>query len=249
MSALALGRRAFDSARILWGAPFVVRFRGVLQALLAALLLAALISWNPADPSLNAASSEAPTNWLGANGALFADLFMQSLGLAAWPAVLLLIAFGLAGAIGDAMQQRLKPTPFKALSATAGVLALSAALSALAQPAAWPLATGLGGLWGDAIVGLVRMAFAAMDLPGAAVAAGVLFLPLGLWGVGDAIGLRFSDLGDGVDWLRGRRTAVRIAPDRPAAPKARPRPRPAPEPEDDDAIDLSPRSEKRRPMA
>ena len=170
MSALALGRRAFDSARILWGAPFVVRFRGVLQALLAALLLAALISWNPADPSLNAASSEAPTNWLGANGALFADLFMQSLGLAAWPAVLLLIAFGLAGAIGDAMQQRLKPTPFKALSATAGVLALSAALSALAQPAAWPLATGLGGLWGDAIVGLVRMAFAALDLPGAAVA-------------------------------------------------------------------------------
>ena len=63
------------------------------------------------------------TNWLGGNGALFADLFMQSLGLAAWPAALLLIAFGLARAIGDAIQQRLKPTPLKALSATAGVLA------------------------------------------------------------------------------------------------------------------------------
>ena len=110
-----------------------MKFRGVLQALLAALLLVALISWNPADPSLNAASGAPPTNWLGLNGALFADLFMQSLGLAAWPAALLVIAFGLARAIGDAIQQRLKPSPIKALSATAGTLLLSGALAALAE--------------------------------------------------------------------------------------------------------------------
>ncbi|MBU2271113.1 MAG: DNA translocase FtsK 4TM domain-containing protein, partial [Alphaproteobacteria bacterium] len=233
-AALALGHRAFESARIVWSAPFVMRFRGVLQALLAALLLAALISWNPADPSLNAASSLAPTNWLGLNGALFADLFMQSLGLAAWPAALLLIAFGLAGAIGDAVQQRLKPTPFKAFAATVGVLALSGALSALAAPAAWPLATGLGGLWGDALVGLVRMAFGALRLPGAAIGAGVLFLPLALWSLGYAIGLRFADLGDGLDWARGlRRSGPPPAADiRRKAVKASPRPRPALEPED-----------------
>ncbi|HYD28472.1 FtsK/SpoIIIE family DNA translocase [Brevundimonas sp.] len=232
-AALALGHRAIESARILWAAPFVVRFRGVLQALLAALLLAALISWNPADPSLNAASSAAPTNWLGLNGALFADLFMQSLGLAAWPAALLLIAFGLAGAIGDAVQQRLKPTPFKALSATIGVLALSAALSALAPPAAWPLAAGLGGLWGDALVGLVRMAFDALRLPGAAIGAAVLFLPLSLWSLGYAIGLRVSDVRDGIDWARGSRRAGPAPPvARRNAAKAPPRPRPALEPED-----------------
>ena len=90
-AALAIGQRAWVSARILWGAPITVKFRGVLQALLAALLLVALISWNPADPSLNAASGAEPTNWLGLNGALFADLFMQSLGLAAWPAAILLV--------------------------------------------------------------------------------------------------------------------------------------------------------------
>ncbi|HYC68485.1 FtsK/SpoIIIE family DNA translocase [Brevundimonas sp.] len=230
-AALALGQRAFESARIVWAAPFVVRFRGVLQALLAALLLAALISWNPADPSLNAASSAAPTNWLGLNGALFADLFMQSLGLAAWPAALLLIAFGLAGAIGDAVQQRLKPSPLKALAATVGVLSLSAALSALAQPAAWPLAAGLGGLWGDALVGLVRMAFEALRLPGAAIGAAVLFLPLGLWSLGYAIGLRASDLRDGLDWARGSRRSVPPPVARRSA-KAPPRPRPAPEPDD-----------------
>ena len=231
-AALALGHRAFESARIVWAAPFVVRFRGVLQALLAALLLAALISWNPADPSLNAASSAAPTNWLGLNGALFADLFMQSLGLAAWPAALLLIAFGLAGAIGDAVQQRLKPTPFKALSATVGVLALSAALSALAPPAAWPLAAALGGLWGDALVGLVRMAFEALRLPGAAIGAAVLFLPLSLWSLGYAIGLRVSDLRDGVDWARGSRRTGPPSASRRNPAKAPPRPRPAPEPDD-----------------
>lgn len=231
-AALALGQRAWISARILWDAPFVVRFRGVLQALLAAMLVVALISWNPADPSLNASSSLAPTNWLGLNGALFADLFMQSLGLAAWPATLLLIAFGLAGAIGDAIQQRLKPTPLKALSATGGVLALSAALSALAQPAAWPLASGLGGLWGDAIVGLIRMACDAIRVPGAPIIAAALLLPLALWGIGYAIGLRLADLGEAFAWSRGRATPRPVAKAaRREAPVRTPRPRPEPEPE------------------
>ena len=67
--ALALGQRAWSTARIVWAAPFAVRFRGVLQALLSTLLLVAMISWNPADPSLNAASTQGATNWLGASGA------------------------------------------------------------------------------------------------------------------------------------------------------------------------------------
>jgi len=229
-AALALGKQAWISARVLWGAPVAVKFRGMLQALLAALLLAALMSWNPADPSLNVASGLGASNWLGANGALFADLFMQSLGLAAWPAALLLVAFGVSAAIGEAMQQRLKPTPFKALSATAGVLALSAGLSALAAPAAWPLAAGLGGLWGDALTGLVKMLFDAVRLPGAPIAAALLFLPLGLWGVGYAIGLRWSDLGEAMTWSRGARAPAQT-PARQARVKAPPRPRPAPEPE------------------
>ena len=249
-AALAIGQRAWVSARILWGAPITVKFRGVFQALLATLLLVALISWNPADPSLNAASGAAPSNWLGLNGALFADLFMQSLGLAAWPCALLLIAFGLAAAIGDAIQQRLKPTPLKALSATCGVLALSAALSALAAPAAWPLAAGLGGLWGDAIVGLVRWMCDGLGLPGAPIIAGVLFLPLALWGIGYAVGLSFADLGEGLAWARGLRSPAPPAPKtrRPAA-WTMPRPRPVPEPDDDpDVLEPSPPREAPAPV-
>ncbi|WP_292031043.1 FtsK/SpoIIIE family DNA translocase [Brevundimonas sp. UBA2416] len=249
-AALAIGQRAWVSARILWGAPITVKFRGVLQALLAALLLVALISWNPADPSLNAASGAAPTNWLGLNGALFADLFMQSLGLGAWPAAILLIAFGLAAAIGDAIQQRLKPTPMKALSATGGVLALSAALSALAAPAAWPLAAGLGGLWGDAIVGLIRWMCDGLRLPGAPVIAGLLFLPLALWGIGYAVGLRFADIGDGLAWARGiRHPQPPQAKTRRAAAKAPPRARPVLELDDGpDVLEPSPPWEAPAPV-
>ena len=249
-AALAIGQRAWVSARILWGAPITVKFRGVLQALLAALLLVALISWNPADPSLNAASGAAPTNWLGLNGALFADLFMQSLGLSAWPAAVLLVAFGLAAAIGDSIQQRLKPTPLKALSATGGVLALSAALSALAAPAAWPLAAGLGGLWGDAIVSMIRMACDGLRLPGAPIIAGVLFLPLALWGIGYAVGLRFADLGEGAAWARGiRQPEPPQTKSRRVAAKAPPRARPVLELDDGpDVLDSSPPWEAPTPV-
>jgi S-DNA-T family DNA segregation ATPase FtsK/SpoIIIE len=226
---MIIGNRAWLSARVLWDAPFVVRFRGVLQALLATLLLVALLSWNPADPSLNAASSTSATNWLGANGALFADLAMQSLGIAAWPMTLLTIAFGLAGAIGDAIQQRLKPTPLKALSASAGVLLVSAALSCLAAPAAWPLATGLGGLWGDGVSGVAIGGLHALRVPGADLIVGLLFGGLGLWACGYAVGLRMADFGDAVAWgsgLRRRPAAEPVTAPTVRKPRA-PRPSPA----------------------
>ncbi len=219
-AALAIGQRAWQSAVILWDAPFVVRFRGVLQALLATLLVIALVSWNPADPSLNAASSAAPTNWLGANGALFADLFMQSIGLAAWPAAALTVAFGLAAAIGDAIQQRLKPTPLKALAATGGVLSLAGALSALAAPAVWPLASGLGGLWGDAVIGLFDSLVRSLDVPGGTIVGGVLFLAFSLWTCAYAVGLRTTDVADTAAWLGGLRRAP--TPSAPVPARRRP---------------------------
>ena len=250
-AALAISQRALSSALVIWDAPFMVRFRGVLQALLATLLIVALVSWNPADPSLNAASSAAPTNWLGLNGALFADLFMQSLGLAAWPAAALTVAFGLASAIGDAIQQRLKPTPLKALAASGGVLSLSAALSALAAPSAWPLAAGLGGLWGDGVIGLVDSGFSALRVPGGTLIGGILFLVFGLWACGYAVGLRLSDFAEGAAWASGlrrraepvatkpvRRRPVRPEPEVEAAPARAPRRAPRLEmPEDEPETD------------
>ncbi|MGX8273978.1 DNA translocase FtsK 4TM domain-containing protein, partial [Brevundimonas diminuta] len=223
-AALALGHRVWSTVRIVWAAPFAVRFRGVLQAMLAALLLVALISWNPADPSWNAASSQAPTNWLGGAGAIFADLIMQSLGLAAWPAVLLLIAFGLAVAIGDALQHRLQPTPFKIFCAVAGVLLLSAALSAPAAPAKWPLAAGMGGLWGDAVTGLTANGLGALKVPGARIILGLLFVILALWSLAYTVGLRLRDFTDTAGWAAQKGAEARAArPAKTAKPGKAPR--------------------------
>ncbi len=59
--------------------------------LLAALLTAAaLVSYDPQDPSLNTAIDTAPHNYLGQNGAVLADLLRQSLGLAAFAIPLVL---------------------------------------------------------------------------------------------------------------------------------------------------------------
>jgi S-DNA-T family DNA segregation ATPase FtsK/SpoIIIE len=209
----------------------MVRFRGVLQVLLALLLTAALVSWNPADPSFNAASSSAPTNWLGGGGAVFADLALQSIGLAAWPAAALAIAFGLAVAVGDAIRQRLRPTPLKALIATGGVFSLSAALSTLAAPAAWPLAVGLGGLWGDGLSGLAASGVSALGIPLAGLWVGLLFAGLGLIACGHAVGLRWSDLREGLNWASGLRRAPPSSGDRTGSrPEPQPAPRPAPKP-------------------
>jgi S-DNA-T family DNA segregation ATPase FtsK/SpoIIIE len=57
---------------------------GVALIITALAIIAALVSFNPADPSLNAASGAAAENLLGQTGAWAADLLMQSIGLAAW---------------------------------------------------------------------------------------------------------------------------------------------------------------------
>jgi hypothetical protein len=61
-----------------------------------ALAVAALATWNVADPSFSYATDNAPTNILGFPGAAFADLMMQFLGLASLVALLPVLAFALA---------------------------------------------------------------------------------------------------------------------------------------------------------
>ena len=48
-AALAIGTRVYDGARILWGAPIAVRFRGGFLAIAATLLLARVDGKSPAE--------------------------------------------------------------------------------------------------------------------------------------------------------------------------------------------------------
>ncbi|MFO0287051.1 MAG: DNA translocase FtsK 4TM domain-containing protein [Brevundimonas sp.] len=214
MTAVDLGLRTVAQAHAVWRAPVVARFRSALLAVVAMLTLLALASWNPADPSLNAASGLAPSNWLGTQGATLADLVMQALGLAAWPAALLLLAFGTARALAGAVSSRLNAGTGRVQAAAGGVVALAAALSALAAPAAWPIAAGLGGLAGDVLVWAVSTAVSSLGLAGGRLVAGLIAAPLALGLLAFALGLTLQDVGETMAWLRGGAAA------RPAASSA-----------------------------
>src|ERR1700761_5506121 len=82
-------------ADLAWSHPGAARLRGGVTAAAGAGLAVAFATYNPADPSLNAANLARPTNALGGPGAILADLFLQSLGLACGLAALTMVALGL----------------------------------------------------------------------------------------------------------------------------------------------------------
>ncbi len=118
----------------------------VLSALV--LAVAALATWNIADPSFSYATGNAPGNVLGYGGAAFADVMMQFFGLAAVAALLPMILWGLFLLRGRPVDRVLSR-----LAAWFGGSVLAAAvLACIPAPDQWPLPTGLGGVFGDMIL-------------------------------------------------------------------------------------------------
>ncbi|WP_046120553.1 FtsK/SpoIIIE family DNA translocase [Ensifer aridi] len=113
-----------------------------------ALAVAALSTWNVADPSFSYATSDEPTNLLGYGGAAFADIFMQFFGLASVVALLPAVAWAFV-LIGNKPFDKV----LKRLGLWfAGSVLASAALSCVPAPITWPLPNGLGGVFGDMIL-------------------------------------------------------------------------------------------------
>jgi S-DNA-T family DNA segregation ATPase FtsK/SpoIIIE len=185
---------AWRLARLTWSHAVVARFRGGLVAVTGAALLFAVATYNAADPSWNAATAQAPANALGATGALVADIVMQSLGLGAWIMAALLVVFGVTRTLQpdpDAARLRLR---VRALVAALGLITLAGVLALPAPPAAWPLARGLGGFWGDFLLHAFANLLAYAHIPaGAFIAAGVLALAA-VAALGFGLGVRRADL-------------------------------------------------------
>ncbi|MDB5470659.1 MAG: cell division protein FtsK/SpoIIIE [Caulobacter sp.] len=210
-----------EAAVIAWGLPGTARFRGGVTAAAGAALAVALATYNPADPSFNAASGGAATNALGGAGALIADLAMQSLGLGAWLTAILMTAFGMTRVLDAEPDRGRKSLRIKAAVGVVGVLLLSAAVAAPPPPAAWPLALGLGGLWGQGLFGLVRDLFGFVHLPGAALFAGLLLAAGGITATVWSLGLQ--KLAAGFD----PESLARLMHREPKAPPATPARKPA----------------------
>jgi S-DNA-T family DNA segregation ATPase FtsK/SpoIIIE len=183
-----------EAAVLAWQAPTTARFRGGVMVALGVGLALAVATYNAADPSFNAATGSAATNALAGPGALLADLMVQSLGLSAWIAAALLVVFGLSRVVDSDPDRHRGGLRRRTLAGTAGLLLLAGGLAIAPKPAAWPLAKGLGGFWGQALLdGLTRL-FTFAHLPAAGIIAAVVLLIAGLTLLAWAVGFRRADL-------------------------------------------------------
>src|SRR3954468_19286827 len=180
-------------ADLAWSHPGTARLRGGVVAATGAALAVAFATYNAADPSLNAAGPAAPSNALGGPGATLADLGVQSLGLACGFVALTVVVLGLCRAAAADPAASRGHLRLRAAVGVLGILALAAALAWPAPPATWPLAKGLGGLWGDALLGGLSGLLKYAHVPVAQPIAAVLFIACGLAAMAYAIGLRPSE--------------------------------------------------------
>ncbi|MBD8553755.1 DNA translocase FtsK [Rhizobium sp. CFBP 8762] len=126
----------------------VAALAGFALLALLGLAVAALSTWNVADPSFSFATGAEPTNILGTGGAAFADLFMQFFGLASVMALLPALAW----ARVLIRAKRFDRIPRRLAAWFGGSVLASATLSCIAPPVTWPLPSGLGGVFGDMIL-------------------------------------------------------------------------------------------------
>ena len=127
---------------------------------LALLGAVALATWSVQDPSLSHATQQPIHNLLGFPGAIFSDLAMQLLGLAA---MLLLLPEALLG--WRLISHRPFGEKWRSLLWIVATFLAAGFASTLPRVGAWPLPTGLGGVAGDAMLRLPAMVFGT-PLPG-----------------------------------------------------------------------------------
>jgi S-DNA-T family DNA segregation ATPase FtsK/SpoIIIE len=170
-----------------------LRLAGLGMMLFALWLMFALITYHPTDPSLNT-SGIAVKNLLGKPGAMMADLVFQSLGWAGALVNGLIAVWGL-GLLTAPLPRRPRKAALILGSAGLGsVLSLALLLSALPIPKTWPLATGLGGVWGDGTFHGLTALFAWMSLPAPWVYGVILAVAACVPATLYAFGLKVRDL-------------------------------------------------------
>jgi len=169
----------------------------------AGLYAAALLSYAPTDPSLNAATDGPVRNLLGAPGAAVADLMLQTFGLAAaLPALC-------AAAWGQLLVRKLGVGQvwLRTVLILSALLLLATAMAIVKPFAGWPLAAGLGGVAGQVLLERALSAAVAIGVPAREITAVVIAATLAAPGLGAfllSLGLPASDwkaVGRGIAYL------------------------------------------------
>ncbi|MEQ1819002.1 MAG: DNA translocase FtsK 4TM domain-containing protein, partial [Terricaulis sp.] len=154
--------------------------------------LGAVLTYSPEDPSLNTAADGVPHNLFGGPGAMLADLAIQALGAAA-P---LLFAAMLAAGVMRVMRRQLVGRIDKRRigAALGGIVLLAAAATTIPTPEGWPLATGFGGMLGDAIASIISGLASMPGLPFPQVLTGIVCAVAGVLFVGWSFQIRPEDV-------------------------------------------------------
>ncbi|MBV9394306.1 MAG: DNA translocase FtsK 4TM domain-containing protein, partial [Methylobacteriaceae bacterium] len=159
---------------------------GILILLLSAAYTLALVTWSVRDPSLNHATAGPIHNLLGFKGAIVADLTMQLIGIAAVALLLppLLWSWRLL------RRRQFDSAKWRLILWICGTLCAAGLASLLPVTGRWPLPTGLGGVFGDALISLPRRVIGASPIAAAISAAALLIATIlclaGSIGVGAA---------------------------------------------------------------
>jgi S-DNA-T family DNA segregation ATPase FtsK/SpoIIIE len=223
--------RLGDAGGRAWRSVFALRLRGGAGALAGAALIASFATYRAADPSLDVASGDRPHNALGLVGAAAADLGLQTLGLGAWIAALMLVVWGLNRACASDPRLNRHDLAVRALAGGLGALLLAGVLALPQPPADWPLARGLGGVFGDALLTAAGHLAALAHAPHPTLVGGAVLALCAIPALAFGAGLRAHDLVEGVRSLRPvarpkPQRSLEFAPD-PEPAVARPPRRPA----------------------
>ncbi|GAB4359897.1 MAG: hypothetical protein Kow00114_13140 [Kiloniellaceae bacterium] len=229
-----------------------IELGGLALCVFAFALLIACLTYHPQDPSWNDATGGAVHNPLGRFGSTSADIMMQSLGMAALLAPLVIFAWG-----WRLLRERQLPTRWwwRLAAFPAGLVLLAMALESLPRPDTWPRDNKLGGFVGDLV--LYNLGDL-LSLPAWLLA--LIAFPLGLAALAFALGLTAEEwrvLRGGVAWLFGgarrgiasaieRRNAVEPGEARAAARRERQRVEPVLDVDDDadDDYDVVPAAQR-----
>lgn len=150
------------------------RALGGLLIIVAVGVVVSLVSYNPADPTVNNQAYTETTNWLGSIGANTADILMQTLALVAYLLVLPVAVWGY-------KILRLKWLPLFWLNIAAvpiALILLAIAASVVAPTGEFIVQSGYGGALGQRLYQLVVSLFDGLTIP--YWATGLVFLALGL---------------------------------------------------------------------
>ncbi len=174
---------------------------GLALIAIAIALLAALVSYNPSDPSLNTATGAGANNFLGYAGAYISDIVLQSLGLAGL--LLTPIAAGWGWRIWK--EHALRQFWLRIGLLPIGLLAAAIAFAAAPAPEAWPLGAGLGGYTGSWSLNSIVASFLSFSFPAEPRLVGAIA------GLAAAITLLYVVGLSGTEWRTGFRQIFGLA--------------------------------------